>query len=61
MRGSEFVYDSVDVLYYNLNKVSLSRGGLYIDSSKWLKNKKAAINPKIKKMTDVFNMLSLLH
>ena len=26
MRGSEFVYDSVDVLYYNLNKVSLSRG-----------------------------------
>ena len=31
MRGSEFVYDSVDVLYYNLNKVSLSRGGSYID------------------------------
>ena len=27
MRGSEFVYDSVDVLYYNLNKVSLSRRG----------------------------------
>ena len=26
MRGSEFVYGSVDVLYYNLNKVSLSRG-----------------------------------
>ena len=34
MRGSEFVYDSVDVLYYNLNKVSLSRGGSYIDSPK---------------------------
>ena len=26
MRGSEFVYGSVDVLYYNFNKVSLSRG-----------------------------------
>ena len=39
MRGSEFVYDSVDVLYYNLNKVSLSRGGSYRDSHKWLKNK----------------------
>ena len=26
MRGSEFVYDSVDALYYNLNKVSLNRG-----------------------------------
>ena len=36
MRGSEFVYDSVDVLYYNLNKVSLSRGGSYIDSPKWV-------------------------
>ena len=32
MRESEFVYDSVDVLYYNLNKVSLSRGGSCIDS-----------------------------
>ena len=49
MRGSEFVYDSVDVLYYNLNKVSLSRGGSYIDSPKWLKNKKATINPQNKK------------
>ena len=39
MRGSEFVYDSVNVLYYNLNKVSLSRGGSYIDSPKWLKKK----------------------
>ena len=34
MRGSEFVYDSVDVLYYNINKVSLRRGGLYIDLPK---------------------------
>ena len=37
IRGSEFVYDRVDVLYYNLNKVSLSRGGSYIDSPKSLK------------------------
>ena len=48
MRGSEFVYDSVDALYYNLNKVSLSRHGSYIDSPKWLKNKKATINPQNK-------------
>ena len=48
MRGSEFAYDSVDALYYNLNKVSLSRGGSYIDSPKWLKNKKVTINPKNK-------------
>ena len=46
MRGSEFVYGSVDALYYNLNIVSLSRGGSNIDSPKWIKNKKATINPK---------------
>ena len=49
MRGNEFAYDIVDVLYYNLNKVSLSRSGSYIDSPKWSKNKKATINPQNKK------------
>ena len=44
--NEQFVYDSVDALYYNLIKVSLSRGGSYIDSPKWLKYKKATINPK---------------
>ena len=46
MRGSEFAYDSVNALHYNLNKVSLRRGGSYIDSPKWLENKKATINAK---------------
>ena len=46
MRGSEFVFDAVDALYYNLNKISLSRGGSYIDSLEWLKNKEATTNPK---------------
>ena len=49
MRGSEFVYDSVDLLYHNLKKATLSRGGTYVDSPKWLKNKKATINPQNKK------------
>ena len=40
IRGTEFVYDSVDALYYNLNKVSLSRGGSYIDSPEWLQIKR---------------------
>ena len=31
------------------NKVSLSGGGSYIDPPKWLKNKKATINPQNKK------------
>ena len=45
MRGSEFVFDSVDLLYYKLHKISLNRDGLYIDSPKCLKNKKT-INPE---------------
>ena len=46
MRGSEFVFDNVDLLHYKLHKISLNRGGSYIDSPKWLKNKKATTNPK---------------
>ena len=37
---------SADSLYYKLHKISLNRGRSYIDSAKWLKNKKATINPK---------------
>ena len=42
MRGSEFVFDSVDLLHYNLHKISLKRSGshLYMDSLK--KKKKMA-------------------
>ena len=49
MKGSEFIFDSLDLLYYHLQKTSLKRIGLsYVDSPKWLKNKnkKAIINPK---------------
>ena len=40
-----FVYSS-DLLCYKLHKISLNRGGSYKDSTEWLKNKKATINPK---------------
>ena len=46
IRESEFVLDSIDLLYYHLQKVGLKRGGSYIDSPEWLKNKKVTINPK---------------
>ena len=46
MSRSEFVFDGVNALYYDLNKISLNRGGSYIDSPEWIKNKKATINPK---------------
>ena len=45
-KGSEFEFDGVNFLYYDFNKISLNRGGSYIDSPKWLKNKKSTVNPK---------------
>ena len=46
MRGSEFEFDGIHLLYYDFNKISLNRGGSYIESAKWIKNKKSTINPK---------------
>ena len=46
MCASEFVLYNVNVLYYDLNEISLNRGRSYIDSPEWIKNKKATINPK---------------
>ena len=45
MRGSDFAFDDVNFLYYDFNKISINKGGSYIDSPKWLKNKKSTINP----------------
>ena len=46
MRGLEFEFDGINFLYYDFNKTSINRGGSYIDSPKWLKDKKSTINPK---------------
>ena len=54
MRGNDFIFDSVDSLYYDLHKISLNRGGSYIDSPEWLKNKKARINPQNEKDNKCF-------
>ena len=34
MRGSEFGFDGVNLLYYDFNKISLNRGGSYIEPAK---------------------------
>ena len=49
MRGSEFIFDYVQSLYYKYHKINLNRGGSYIDSPDWIKIKKGAINPINKK------------
>ena len=45
MKGSEYIFDSVNSLCYKLHKTSLNRSGSYIDSPKQLKSQKATINP----------------
>ena len=37
VRGSEFVFDSADLMHHNLHKISLNTCGSYIDSPEWLK------------------------
>ena len=47
MRASNFTFDNVDLLYYHLQKTDLRRTrSSYIDFPKWLKSKKATVNPK---------------
>ena len=38
MKGSEFIFESVDLLYYHFYRMKLNRGGSYIDSPDWIKN-----------------------
>ena len=46
MRGSDFVFNGINYLYYDFNRISISKGGSYIESPKWLKDKKSTINQK---------------
>ena len=40
MDGSEYHFERVVLLKYKLHKISLRRGGSYIDSPKWIKIKR---------------------
>ena len=44
MKGSEFVFNQVQLLYYNCDKINPNYGGSCINSPDWIKNKKATIN-----------------
>ena len=46
MKGSSYIFECVDLLEYNLHKISLNRGSSYIDSPTWIKNKKVTINTR---------------
>ena len=46
MVGSDFIFNGVNYLFYDLNRITISKGGSYIESPKWLKDKKCTINQK---------------
>ena len=46
MRGSDFIFNGINYLFYDFNRVSINKGGSYIESPKWLKDKKSTINQK---------------
>ena len=43
-KGSDFIFENVELLDYRLHKISLKRGKSYIESPEWLRSKRATIN-----------------
>ena len=54
MKGSSYIFECIYLLEYHLHEISLNRGGSYIISPKWLKNKEVTINPKNPKDNNCF-------
>ena len=46
MKGYEFAFERVNLMYYDFNIISLNRGGSYMESAKWIKDKKSTKNPE---------------
>ena len=44
MKGSKFVFDYVQLLYYQRHKIDLNWGGSYTSSPEWIRNKKSTIS-----------------
>ena len=53
-RGSEFIPDSVELLYYHFQRIDIRRAESYIMSPDWIASKKATINPKTEKDNECF-------
>ena len=54
MKGSRFVFDYVQLLYYKCHEIKPNHGGSYIDTPDQIKKKKATINPVNKKDNKCF-------
>ena len=44
-RGSDFIFDSVQLMYFKCHQVNFRRVGSYINFPDWIKKKKVTINP----------------
>ena len=45
LKGSNFVFQCVHLLYYKCHRINFKRGESYIDYTDWMRNKKVTINP----------------
>ena len=54
MKGSEFAFNYVHLLYCKCHKINPNCGGSYINSPDWIENQKATINPINKKDNKCF-------
>ena len=48
IKGSKFIFESVELIDYKLHRVHLKRGGSYVKSPEWLLHKGASVNSKNK-------------
>ena len=46
-KGSEFITETVDLLYYYFHRIDMRRGESYIETPKWLKTKKQQLTQKM--------------
>ena len=54
MKGSSFTFDHIDLLEYDLHRVTLNRASSHTESPYWLKNKGVTKNPKNTKDNNCF-------
>ena len=59
MKGSDFIFDSVQLMYHKCDKGNFNRNSSYIDSPDWIKNKKATISKKYT-LCDVIKFILVL-
>ena len=45
MRGSGFIFDCVNLLYYKCHRINFKRGDFYIDFLDWIKKEKGNNKP----------------